>query len=450
MGPPSSLQIDYSMPLFNRLIVLLFIFFTVVEAQAQQLISKRSSYYVLLGTSGGKLNQFDKLLEERGLSGLRNRYRTIGLGYQARINDFVLGMDVLHNRGGLSQFDDYSLNYRTSRALLNIGYSFTEESRFQLIHYMSLGVGFLNFQMLPTDRPDNLDAFLADPEMGFVLRKKDIQKGTFHYGNFLTEIGFQLSYDFDLPGRREAVQIIAKMGYSFSPLEGKWNMNAISFDNAQSGAFIRVGAGIALPDRNFFYKDASIGISLIRGIHFSNAKEFNTKLEEAGLNPLNGTPTNWGLRILGNTERLQYGAELYNLALSGNATAEKNHSLNSLRVYGNVGYNLIEYRNFGLGALAGLGFGNIRYTLLSEGKPDFPELFEQRDFDGYLKNSGIMLKPEVFAEYAIPMTKRKLFNMVFTAAVGYEVPLANYKLGDFKMSSFMAGPYMSFGIGLRP
>jgi hypothetical protein len=213
---------------------------------------------------------------------------------------------------------------------------------------------------------------------------------------------------------------------------------------------IRVGAGIALPDRNFFYKDASIGISLIRVIHFSNAKEFNAKLEDAGLNPLNGTPTNWGLRILGNTERLQYGAELYNLALSGNATAEKNHSLNSLRVYGNVGYNLIEYRNFGLGALAGLGFGNIRYTLLTEGKPDFPELFEQRDFDGYLKNSGLMLKPEVFAEYAIPMTKRKLFNMVFTAAVGYEVPLANYKLGDFSMSSFMAGPYMSFGIGLRP
>src|SRR5690606_8068069 len=126
-----------------------------------------------------------------------------------------------------------------------------------------------------------------------------------------------------------------KMGYSFSPLAGKWNMNEINFDNTQNGAFIRVGAGLSLPDRSFFYKDASISISLIHGIHFTTAKEFNAKLEDAGLNPLKGTPNNWGLRILGNTSRMLYGAELYNLALSGNATRELNHSLNSLRVYGN-------------------------------------------------------------------------------------------------------------------
>ena len=227
-------------------------------------------------------------------------------------------------------------------------------------------------------------------------------------------------------------------------------MNGINFDNTQSGAFVRLGAGISLPDRNFFYKDASIAVSLIRGVHFTNAKEFNSKLESAGLNPLNGTPSNLGLRILGNTDRLLYGAELYNLALKGRATTEKKHSLNSLRVYGNMGYNLIEFRNFGLGALAGLGYGNIRYTLSSELKPDFPELFEQREFDGYLKNSGLMIKPEVFVEYGIPMTKRKLFNMVFTAAAGYELPLANYKLGNQSMSAFMAGPYLSFGVGVRP
>lgn len=450
MGSPSLIQINYSMPLFNRYLVLFIVFLSAVDLQGQQLMTKRSTFYALLGTSGGKLNQFDKLLNERGLSGLRNRYQTIGLGYQARINDFVLGLDVLHNRGGVSEFDDFSMNYRTSRALLNVGYAFTEESRFQLIHYMSLGVGFLNFQMLPTDRPRDLEAFLANPEQGFVLRKKDIQRGTFHYGNFLTEIGFQLSYDLDLPGRPEAVQIITKLGYSFSPLAGKWNINGINFDNTQSGAFVRVGAGISLPDRNFFYKDASIGISLIRGIHFTNADEFNAKLEDAGLNPLNGAPSNWGLRILGNTERILYGAELYNLALKGPANSEKSHSLNSLRVYGNVGYNLIEYRNFGFGALAGLGYGNIRYTLLTNDKPDFPELFEQREFDGYLKNSGLMLKPEVFAEYGIPLTKRKLFDLVITAAGGYEVPLANYRLGDFNMSSFMTGPYLSFGVGIRP
>ncbi|TXD80066.1 hypothetical protein ESW18_02455 [Algoriphagus ratkowskyi] len=404
----------------------------------------------MVGTSGGKLNQFDEMLSERGLSGLRSRYQTIGLGYQARINDFILGLDVLHNRGGVNEFDEFSMNYRTSRALVNVGYAFTEESPFQLIHYMSLGVGFLNFQMLPTDRPKDLEAFLDNPEQGFVLRKKDIQRGTFHYGNFLTEIGFQLSYDFDLPGRPEAVKLISKLGYSFSPLAGKWNMNGINFDNTQSGAFVRVGAGISLPDRNFFYKDASIGISLIRGIHFTNANDFNRKLEDAGLNPLTGAPSNWGLRILGNTNRMLYGAELYNLALKGAANSDKNHSLNSLRVYGNIGYNLIEFRNFGIGTLVGLGYGNIRYTLLTNDKPDFPELFEQRKFDGYLRNSGLMLKPEVFAEYGIPMTKRKLFDLVFTATAGYELPLANYKLGDFSMSSFMSGSYMSFGVGIRP
>nr|WP_244545436.1 hypothetical protein [Algoriphagus locisalis] len=413
-------------------------------------MSKRPTFYALLGTSGGKLNQFDQMLQARGLSGLRNRYQTVGLGYQTRINDFVLGMEVLHNRGGVSELDEFRMNYRTSRALLNVGYAFTEESRFQLIHYMSLGVGFLNFQMLPSERSENLDSFLANPAQGFILRKKDIQKGTFNYGNFLTEIGFQLSYDFDLPGRPEALQLITKMGYSFSPIQGKWNMHGISFDNAQSGAFIRVGAGISLADRNFFYKDASIGVSLIRGFHFTNAKAFNAKLEDAGLNPLTGSPSNWGLRILGNTDRLLYGAELYNLALSGKANAERNHSLNSLRIYGNMGYNLIEYRNIGIGALAGLGFGNIRYSLLKEAKPDFPELFEQREFDGYLKNNGLMMKPEVFVDYAIPMTKRKLFKLVFTAAAGYEIPLANYKLGDQSMASFMSGSYLSFGVGVRP
>ena len=450
MGFTHFKQTNHSMPLFNRILVLLIVFFIAADIHAQQLMTKRSTFYALMGTSGGRLNQFDEMLADRGLTGLRNRYQTIGLGYQARINDFVIGMDVFHNRGGVSELDDFRMNYRTSRALLNVGYAFTEESRFQLIHYMSIGVGFLNFQMLPSEQSKDLHSFLSDPEQGFILREKDIQKGTFHYGNFLTEIGFQLSYDFDLPGRPEALQVMTKLGYSFSPLEGKWNMNGISFDNAQSGAFIRVGAGISLPDRNFFYKDASVEISLIRGIHFTSASSFNKQLENAGLNPLNGSPSNWGLRILGNTERMLYGVELYNLSLHGDANAEKTHSLNSLRVYGNLGYNLIEYRNFGLGALAGLGYGNIRYTLTSNGKPDFPELFEQREFDGYLKNSGLMVKPEVFAEYGIPMTKRKLFDLVFTAAAGYELPLANYKLGDFSMSSFMAGPYLSFGVGVRP
>ncbi len=417
---------------------------------AQQLTTKRASFYALTGSSGAKLNQFDKLLADRGLSGLRNRYRTYGLGYQARINDFVIGMELYHNQGRQSRLDDYQISYRTSRALFNIGYAFTEESRFQLIHYMSMGVGFLNFQMLPTSTSSNLPDFLADPEHGFILRAQDIQKGTENFGNFLTEIGFQLSFDFDLPGRPEALQVISKLGYSFSPFEDKWSMAGVSFDNTQSGAFFRVGAGLSLPDRNFFYKDAGIGIYLLRGIHFTDANKLNEQLEKAGYEPLSGMPSNWGLRILGNTQKLLYGAEVYNLALSGAASTSKEHSLNSLRVYANGGYKFFQFKNFGLGGLAGLGFGNIRYTLSSTVKPDFPELFEQRDFDGYLKNSGLMLKPELFAEYELPVSKRKFFNLVFSAAGGYELPVGNYRLGELDMVDFMAGPYVSFGIGIKP
>lgn len=421
-----------------------------ISLSAQQLVSKRSTFYVVSGTSGAKLNQFDKMLEDRGLSGMRNRYQTIGLGYQARINDFVLGMELYQNLGKKSELDNYTLSYRTSRALLNVGYAFTEESRFQLIHYMSLGVGYLNFQMLPDEQPDNLQYFLADPAKGFILREQDVQKGTSNFGNFLTEIGFQLSYDFDLPGRNEAFEVIAKMGYSFSPFEGKWNMAGVSFDNTQSGAFVRVGAGISLPDRNFFYKDASVGIYLINAIHFTTPSDFNEQLVEAGYNPLEGSPSNFGLRILGETERLLYGAEVYNLSQSGSASNTHTQSLNSLRIYGNGGLKFLQFKNFGMGGLAGLGYGNVRYTLIQNAKPDFPELLEQRDFDGYLKKSGLMVKPEVFAEYGLPMTKRKLFDFVFTAAAGYELPVGGYRLGEFDMVNYMAGPYVSFGIGIRP
>lgn len=438
------------MLLFFRVAFLILFQGIAVSLSAQQLVSKRSSFYVVAGTSGAKLNQFDKMLEERGLSGIRNRYQTIGLGYQARINDFVLGMELYQNLGKKSELDNYTLSYRTSRALLNIGYAFTEESRFQLIHYMSLGVGYLNFQMLPDGQTENLQYFLADPEEGFILRKKDIQKGTANFGNFLTEIGFQLSYDFDLPGREEAVQIIAKMGYSFSPFEGKWNMAGVSFDNTQSGAFVRVGAGISLPDRNFFYKDASVGISLIKAFHFTTPQDFNEQLVAAGYNPLEGSPSNFGLRILGETKRLLYGVEVYNLSQSGNANSTRTQTLNSLRVYANGGFKFLQFKNFGIGGLAGLGFGNVRYSLTQNTKPDFPELLEQREFDGYLKKSGLMAKPEIFAEYGLPMTDRKFFDLVFTASAGYELPLGGYRLGEFDMVDYMAGPYLSLGIGIRP
>lgn len=430
---------------------LFFLLFLLVHASfGQGLVNKRPTFYVYSGVSGANLTQFNKMLEDRGLSRLQNRYRSYGLGYQARINDFIIGFDLSQHQSKTSELDEFAIKYRTSRAMINVGYSMTEEGRFQLVHYMALGFGYMNFQMLPQAQTRNLEEFLIDPQQGFILRKNDIQKGTQYYGDFLTEIGFQLSYDFDIPGRKEAIQVMAKGGYSFSPFEGSWEMNGISFDNAQSGAFFRVGAGISLPEKNFFYKDASVTISLLRGIHFTKPTEFNEVLVKHNYTPLEGAPANWGLRILGETGGLMYGLDVFNLAMKGQASNFQNHSLNSLRLYANGGMKFLQYKNFALGALTGLGYGNLRYTLAQNEKPDFPELMEKRKFDGYLKSSGLMLKPEAMIEYGIPMTKRKFFDLVLTASAGYELALPGYKLGDLQMNKYMSGGFLTFGIGVRP
>lgn len=381
---------------------------------------------------------------------MQNRYTTYGIGYQYRMNDFLVGFELSQHQSKASDFDDYILRYRTSRALVNVGYALTEEGRFQLIHYMSLGVGYLNFEMLPEETSRNLSSFLLEPNEGFILRENNIQKGTQYFGNFLTEIGFQLSYDFDLPGRKEAIEILAKVGYSFSPFEGKWQMNGISFDNTQSGAFLRLGAGISLPDRNFFYKDASIGISLFRGFHFRTPDLLNQELEKNGYQPFDGKPSNVGIRILGETDGFLYGIDVFNSSLEGDANNFQNHTLNSLRVYGNAGKKFFQLENFAIGAMGGLGYGNIRYTLSQNEKPDFPELFEERNFDGYLKNSGLMAKPELLLEYGLPFTKRNLFDIVVSASFGYELALGNYRLGELGMSKFLSGPVVGLTVGVRP
>lgn len=437
---------------FYSRIIFLLIFFAGIQLNgfSQELLNKRSTLYVLTGTSGAKLNQFNTLLDDRGLSGLKNRYQSFGIGYQTRVNDFVMGLELYQNRGRRSEFDDFQIQYRTSRVLLNVGYAFTEESNFQLIHYMSLGLGYLNFQMLPKSAPSELKPFLSDPAQGFILRENDIQKGSSQFGGFLTEIGFHLSYDLDIPGRNEAVSLIGKFGYSFSPFEDKWQLNGLNFENTQSGAFLRVGAGISIPDRNYFYKDASIGIYVLRGFHSTKPGKFNQELEAAGLAPLSGKPSNLGLRILGESSSWLYGMEVYNLAMDGAASNFQSHSLNSLRVYGNLGRKFLQYENLGLGVLAGLGYGNIRYTLTQNSKPDFPELFEERKFDGYLKNGGLMAKPEIFIEYGIPVSKGKLFDLVLSSSFGYEVALANYRLAELSMTSFMSGTYWNIAIGIRP
>jgi hypothetical protein len=431
--------------------ILFFLFnFFITDLGAQGFMEKRSSFYGFTGGTSSKIRQLNELLEKNNFPLLQDQYRTLGLGYQARVNDFVLGFELSNHQSSPVEVSNLDLRYRTSRALLNVGYSLTEEGRFQLIHYMSLGMGYLNFEMLPRGDNKNLEEFLKNPEQGIVLRKNDIQKGTSNFGDFLTEIGFQLSYDFDFPGRKEALMVIAKAGYSFSPFEGSWSLNGIAFDNAQSGAFLRLGAGISLPDRNFFYKDASIGVSLIRGIHFRSPEKLNKILSEKGYDSFEGKPSNWGVRILGETDGLLYGVDVYNLSLDGRASNSQDQSLNSLRIYATGGLKFFQLKNFALGALAGLGYGNLRYSILTKNKPDFPALFEQRYFDGYLKSSGMMAKPEIMLEYSLPMTERKFFELVFSGSAGYEMAFPGYKLGNSTMNNYLSGPYLIFGIGIRP
>ncbi|WP_332910915.1 hypothetical protein [Algoriphagus boritolerans] len=68
--------------------LLLFLLVFPFLLQAQGLLNKRSSLYGFTGVSGANLRQFNEMLSLRGLSPLQNRYRTYGIGYQARINDF--------------------------------------------------------------------------------------------------------------------------------------------------------------------------------------------------------------------------------------------------------------------------------------------------------------------------------------------------------------------------
>ena len=433
-----------------RLLLLFFLLLLGSGLHAQGFLANRSSIYAYTGTSGANLSQFNALLDERGILPIQNKYNSFGLGYQARLNDLIFGVELSQHQSQPAEIGAHRFQYRASRAMVNLGYSLTEEGKFQLIHYLSMGLGYMNVQLLPQEQSKDLKTFLQDPEQGFVLRKNDIQRGTPNYGNFLTEIGFQLSYDFPIPNRKEALVVVAKAGYAFSPFEDSWKMNGLSFDNAQAGAFFRVGTGISLPDRNFTYKDATIGISLIRGFHFSKPENFNTYLQEQGYRALEGSPSQLGLRILGETDGLLYGMDVFNVAQKGSASTTQSHSLNSLRIYANVGKKLFQYKNWGIGAMAGLGYGNLRYSLLQDVKPDFPALLDQRNFDGYLHKSGIFLKPELLLEYGLPMTKRKIFDVVFSTSAGYEQAIPGFKLGGFSMNSYQSGPFLTFGIGIRP
>lgn len=194
-------------PMVRRLVLLVSLLLAGESLHAQGFLANRSSIYAFTGTSGANLSQFNALLDERGYLPISNRYNSFGLGYQARLNDFIVGLEVSQHQSRPADLDTHRFQYRTSRAFLNLGYSLTEEGKFQLIHYLSMGLGYMNAQLLPRKQSKDLETFLKNPRQGFVLREHDIQRGTANFGNFLTEIGFQISYDFPIPNRKEALEI---------------------------------------------------------------------------------------------------------------------------------------------------------------------------------------------------------------------------------------------------
>lgn len=430
-------------------LVLLLSLSFVFPAFSQSPKSNRTTMYMTYGKTGANLREFNQMLGNKGLSQMRNSYSNLSFGYLTRFNDFILGLELFQNSGPGSNFDGYVIDYHSTRFYLNVGFAFTEEGNFQLIHYMSVGTGFLNFQMLKENPAQNLETFFENPEHGFILRDGNLHKGSLNMTGFLTEIGFQMSYDLPIPGREEAIELLARFGYSFSPFEDSWKLNGIRFNSTQSGAFIRMGAGITIPDHNFFYKDAAIGGHFVFGFHFTKPDGFNEALTANGLAPFKGRPNNIGLKVLGENRGLLYGLDFYNLGLSGEADESRSHTLNSLRIYGNVGLKFFERRNLELGGTGGLGYGNIRYSLISNDKPDFPRLFEEPLHDAFLRKGGLMAKPEVFIAYGIPFSPNHSSKIMFGINGGYEIPLANYKLLDLPMASYMSNPYFQLSVGIK-
>ena len=413
--------------------------------------SQRSSLHFLYGPSGANVRDFNEMLASKGLSPLRKGYNSYGVAYQSRFNDLVVGMEIVHNNGPTSDFRNYELGYRSTRINMNVGYSFTEEDqRIQLIHFMSFGMGYLNFEMLKDRGGLSMPEFLEDPRQGFIIRQNDLHKGTLNMGGFLTEIGFQVSYDIFLAGGEETVELVSKFGYSFSPFEDAWNNKGLAFDNIQSGAFFKLGAGISLPDRNYFYRDAALAVNIFYGLHLTRPNQLNTQLVTAGYRPFSGHPSNVGITILGENRGRHYGLDFYNLSQKGKATDDYNHTLNSIKIYGNLGRKLYQRKNLEMGFLAGVGFANIRYTLDNVRKPDFPYLFEEPDFDGYLKNWGFTSKPEIYISYATSISNKNVFDLVYSLRTGYELPISSFSLADVDMKKYMTGPYLQLGIGIRP
>ncbi len=114
------------------------------------------------------------------------------------------------------------------------------------------------------------------------------------------------------------------------------------------------------------------------------------------------------------------------------------------------GVNFLRGKKIEFGFLGGLGFGNIGYTLDHLNKPEFPALFEEPDFDGYITDWGFVSKPEIFVSYVMPISSQHIFDLVYSVHTGYELPISNFSLADLDVTKYMGGPYLQFSIGLRP
>ena len=146
-----------------RLLLLFFLLLLGSGLHAQGFLANRSSIYAYTGTSGANLSQFNALLDERGILPIQNKYNSFGLGYQARLNDIIFGFELSQHQSQPAEIGAHRFQYRASRAMVNLGYSLTEEGKFQLIHYLSLRLGYMNVQLLPQEQSKDLKTFLQDP-----------------------------------------------------------------------------------------------------------------------------------------------------------------------------------------------------------------------------------------------------------------------------------------------
>src|SRR5690606_40143881 len=84
------------------------------------------------------------------------------------------------------------------------------------------------------------------------------------------------------------------------------------------------------------------------GTHITKPTALNGALQAQGYSDLSGYPSNAGLKIVGENRGRLYGVDLNNLSQKGRANEHFDHTLNSVRVYGNLGKKIYEGRSWEL------------------------------------------------------------------------------------------------------